>query len=162
MKYTLTTTAIALAMSAAANAAAPTVWQGAIFITVDPKSTNSCSSQGINTGDFVQAIFAPQNAQKKTPDQLAVIFPGSAHQFVPASGTTLNKATSVTVTHINHNAGVTTSKNTTLGPIQISSPDPVTQSVTISKPVPDIGNGTVPCKVTFNGALTPRPGTLPN
>jgi len=159
MKFTLAAAAIALATTAAANAAgAATVWQGDMFITTDTKTTSACNSVGIATGDFVQAIFTPKNLPNVPTDQLAVFFlRGSAHQIVPKSpATTLSGATSVKITHINHDAGLKT-EIITLGPIQITSPATGIQSVTIL--VPDLGDG---CKATFKGVLTQRPGNLRN
>jgi hypothetical protein len=59
MKYALTTAALVLAMTATANAADPTLWQGDMFVTT---ATPQCTGGGIIVGDSYRAIFAPRLA----------------------------------------------------------------------------------------------------
>jgi len=161
MKYTFAATAIVLATAAAsaASTSSPPIWQGDLFITTASTSTAACNGAGIATGGVVQAIFAAKNLPNIPSDQLAVFFPGgSAHQIVPKSGTSLNGATSVTITHIKHDASLKTEIVTLPGAIKISSPASGTQSLTV--PVSDLG--ATGCNVTFNGVLIPRPGSLQN
>lgn len=169
MKYGLTTTAIALAMSVAANAATtipPTLWVGDMFITVDSTSASgACGGAGIATGDSVQAIFAPKNlpGNSTTTDQFSAFFRrGSAILIVPSSGTfssTTSQNSAFTVID-----GVTTlNKTSTMKPVSVSPAElkiiATTPSVTISFSVS--GFLVSGCNATFKGALGLRPGNWP-
>jgi hypothetical protein len=157
MKYTLTTAALVLAMTAAADAA--TLWQGDMFIST---ATSACSSVGTNAGDFVQAVFAPKKLQgnSTTSDQFAIFRPrGSAAQIVPKSGT-LNGATTFTLTVI-ENAAVHTISETT-SPITVSPATITATTPTVTITWAQAGWDTTGCNVTLQGILARRPGSLPN
>ena len=168
MKYTLTTTVIALAMSATANAAntttTPTLWSGDMFITVNAGSTaGACGGVGIATGDVVQAIFAPKALSGNASlDHFSLFFRrGSAIQIVPTSGTlSSTQIQSATITVID---GIKTkNKSTTIPPFTVT-PSTISTStpwVTISFQI--AGFLATGCNVTFNGAVGPRPGSWPS
>ncbi len=158
MKCTLAATAIVLATAAAANAA--TLWQGDLFITT---ASNGCPSLGTNVGDFAQVIFAPQGLPGNSTDQLSAFFPrGAATQIEPASGGSLNKATSYNLTNIDlNNANTATVPQSALN-IKVT-PYPVKAGnvVTISFSIANFYSSNNACSVTLSGTLIQRPGNLP-
>jgi hypothetical protein len=156
MKYTLTTAALVLAMTVAADAADPTVWQGEMFVST---ATPQCTSAGIIVGDSYRAIFAPKGLpDSPTSDQIAFFFPRATAQIVPKSGT-LNGAKSVTVTAILPSASLWTESPTghsyTVSPTTIKATTPsVTITATMSK------FWLSGCSTTLSGNLSRRPGNL--
>lgn len=161
MKRIFAAAILSLATAAAANAAtAPTIWQGDVFIT---SFTGPCSTYaGATVG---QAIYAPAGLSGNgTNDQLALFLTqGAAHQAQPAgSATTFNGATTLNwlditkLASINRQTGMT-GELITITPAATSTTQTVT--VSISKLMAAYGDG---CFATMQGALSVRPGNLPN
>ena len=159
MKYTLTTTAVILAMTAAANA--QTVWQGDLFVTA---VTSACNSPvvALNVGDFIQAILAPKNLSGNgSSDSLNVFLPrGAAYNIVPQNGT-LNAATAFKLVGIHHDGTAGSSTPSSQGPFSVSPSTiaSVTPSVTLSFTWHGY-DGVSGCSVSFQGVLTRRPGNI--
>ena len=159
MKYTFAAAAVILA-TCNAVATAGTLWQGDLFVTT---ATSACYTKGTNAGDFSQAVYSPLGkvGNGGAQDQLAIFFPrGSALLVVPASGGTLNKATTVNVTTINSNATGGTATWSVTG-LTVSQPVQAGVPVKISFGVSNFLSVSG-CNVSLSGTLAPKPANLPN
>jgi hypothetical protein len=152
MKRTVAAAAISLAISAAAGGAANALplWQGDMYIT----AISGCAGTGNSIGDFGQAIFSPL-ASNGVTDRLALFSPrGSASQFMPSSGTTLNGATSFTVTQLSHAGTAAQYTNLAEGAFTVSPAAPTASNKTLNITAPLVNfAGVAGCNVTMHGVL---------
>lgn len=157
MKHALTAAALSLAIAAGAGGAATAqVWQGDMFFT---KTTATCNTDSDAVGDFGQAVFSPAATNGSTDELAFFSGRGSAMQLIPSTGTTLNGATSFTITAISHTAGAGQELKVKSGPLTVSPavPTPANQTITVSGPVTNFAN-IKGCNVTMQGTLFLRPG----
>jgi len=152
---------VLLASFASPAMAAQTVWQGDLFIA-EVNNVSLCNAVHMKVGDFARFVLRPKSvAGNGTTDLLSWTFPRAAGQLVPTGGS-LDAATQAVVRTISGSAGFS-QRNSTIDATLIPAAPVAQSTVTISIVINNFFSNQPPspvsgCNVTFEGALTKRPG----
>lgn len=156
MKRLLVGTAL-LTWLAAPALAAPTLWQGDLFITAVNDSA-ACDAVSMRVSDFARFSFRPKSvAGNGATDVIFWNFQRSSGHMLPDGGV-LNTATTATVRYIHSSAAFS---QVTASPIDATVSGEGTATVLMTIRIDNIysssRNAPSGCNATFRGALTKRP-----
>jgi hypothetical protein len=139
----------ALAVIGSSAQAAPSVWEGDLFVT---NVTSQCTAMGIaSVGEYFRAVYAPHLAAQDPPEAIALFGPKAA-LVLQATGGTLRGVKNFEATHISDDAGLGQFSGTVDYTIKPTTITATTQVVQISGTINNFGS--VPgCKIGVITAL---------